>query len=124
MIERLPKLEERFAGSRVNIREATELPLYALFRLCDAHLTGYSTCAMEALAFGRSTVLFHPTGAELYQKQITDGVFEYADEPITINESLERSFHKSTEEVVKQSSGLFQKSEPLNLSSILNAGRK
>lgn len=62
----------------VNVRQATQLPLYALLRGVNLHLTAYSTCALEALAFGVPTVLVHPTGQSLYRKYLDAGVMHYS----------------------------------------------
>jgi hypothetical protein len=50
----------------VEVREATRLPLHALLRACSWHVTGFSTCALEALAFGVLTQLLHPSGEHAY----------------------------------------------------------
>lgn len=38
-----------------------DVPLYQLLNQCDAHLTGSSTCALEALAFGVPTIILADT---------------------------------------------------------------
>ncbi len=63
----------------VNVEDATQMPLYALMQACDVHVTGFSTCALEALAFGKPTVLFYPTGRDAFRKYIDAGVMSYAD---------------------------------------------
>jgi len=69
------------AGQRnVNVVQATEMPLYALMSVCDWHVTGFSTCAMEALAFGCPTVLVHPSGREAYRDFIEKDVMHFAPE--------------------------------------------
>jgi hypothetical protein len=63
------QLEVEFARATqrsVDVREATRLPLYALLRACSWHVTGFSTCALEALAFGVPTLLLHPSGEHAY----------------------------------------------------------
>lgn len=57
----------------VNVSDACEMGLYALMKNVDAHVTGYSTCALEALAFGVPTMLIHPMGKELYPKYVEAG---------------------------------------------------
>jgi hypothetical protein len=52
----------------VEVREATRLPLPALMRACSWHVTGFSTCALEALAFGIPTLLLHPSGEHAYAR--------------------------------------------------------
>ncbi|MFC1735595.1 hypothetical protein ACFL1X_05720 [Candidatus Hydrogenedentota bacterium] len=63
----------------VLVREATALPLYALLQASDCHITGYSTCAMEALAFDVPTVLLHPSGPDIYGRFIENGSMCYID---------------------------------------------
>ncbi len=48
----------RAAGaSRVAVSEATEMPLYALLRCVDAHVTEYSSTVIEAAKFGVPSVM-------------------------------------------------------------------
>jgi hypothetical protein len=56
----------RATDRSVEVREATRLPLHALMRACAWHVTGFSTCALEALAFGVPTLLLHPSGERAY----------------------------------------------------------
>ena len=46
------------ARAKVVIDEASSGPLYPLLMSCDVHVTSFSTCAIEALAFGKPTVTF------------------------------------------------------------------
>jgi hypothetical protein len=71
------QLEAEFAQATqrfVGVREATRLPLYALLRACSWHVTGFSTCALEALAFGVPTLLLHPSGEHAYSDFIEQQV--------------------------------------------------
>ncbi len=61
-------------GRPVEVREAARLPLYALLRVCAWHVTGFSTCALEALAFGVPTLLTHESGAHAYADLVAQGV--------------------------------------------------
>jgi hypothetical protein len=77
MVERGSDIAERLHSSgaaNVNVRAASELPLYELLNRCAWHITWWSTCAMEALAFGKPTILSHETGIEAYARFIDDGV--------------------------------------------------
>jgi hypothetical protein len=62
------------AGRRVDVRGAARLPLYALLRVCAWHVTGFSTCALEALAFGVPTLLVHESGAHAYADLVAQRV--------------------------------------------------
>jgi hypothetical protein len=72
----------------VNVDEAGQLPLYALFHAVDVHLTGYSTCATEALAFGRPTVLLDPYGREAFDSYVRQGVMVHASGPAQVVECV------------------------------------
>lgn len=61
----------------VNLRQATDLPLYALFLACDCHITWYSTCAVEALGFGVPTIVLHPSGLYAFRQYIEAGAMVY-----------------------------------------------
>ncbi len=61
-------------GPNVDVVAATELPLYALLAVSTWHVTGFSTCALEALAFGVPTLLTHESGAHAYAEFIDEGV--------------------------------------------------
>jgi hypothetical protein len=77
MEEGVSDIEERLRSSgagNVNVREASELPLYELLNRCAWHVTWYSTCAMEALAFGKPTILLHESGIKEYGRFMDEGV--------------------------------------------------
>jgi hypothetical protein len=61
-------------GRPVEVRRAARLPLYALLRVCAWHVTGFSTCALEALAFGVPTLLTHESGLHAYADLVAQGV--------------------------------------------------
>jgi hypothetical protein len=61
-------------GRSVDVRQAARLPLYALLRVCAWHVTGFSTCALEALAFGVPTLLTHESGAHAYADLVAQRV--------------------------------------------------
>ena len=69
MLDERPAIDAALAeliGSRVVVEEATRLPLYALLRVMDCHLTEISSTVLEADQFGVPSVLCHPTGVEYY----------------------------------------------------------
>jgi hypothetical protein len=61
-------------GRRVDVLRAARLPLYALLQVCAWHVTGFSTCALEALAFGVPTLLTHESGAHAYADLVAQRV--------------------------------------------------
>jgi len=75
-------------GERVNVKDAARVSLYALLQVVAVHLTGYSTCALEALAFGKPTVLVHPSGLALFRRQIEQGIMVFEPEPQKVWESI------------------------------------
>lgn len=77
------KLEEKYMQLNhpgVNLLDALQHPLYALFHGVHIHLTGYSTCALEALAFGLPTVLLHPMAKMIYSGSLDRKVMLYAED--------------------------------------------
>lgn len=60
----------------VEAAQASALPLYALLQQADVHVTGYSTCALEALAFGLRSMLTHPSADSVYRGYIMRGVMK------------------------------------------------
>lgn len=95
MKDQIDNMENEFASiknARVNIREATLLPLYALFKVCDCHITWFSTCAIEAAAFGIPTVLLHQSGIHAFNKYIQKGIMISAVNEKYILGTIEKSF--------------------------------
>ena len=66
----------RATGRRVDAVSATRLPLHALMQAVSGHVTGFSTCALEALAFGVPTLLLHPSGVHAYESFVAEGVMK------------------------------------------------
>jgi hypothetical protein len=72
-------------GRSVDVQRAARLPLYALLRACAWHVTGFSTCALEALAFGVPTLLTHESGAHAYAEFVSQGVmWRHASAPESV----------------------------------------
>jgi hypothetical protein len=65
-------------GARFELGEPTALPLYPLIMASDCHLTGWSTVAFEAEAYGVPTVLFHPQAESIFESEIAEGRFYFA----------------------------------------------
>jgi len=57
----------------VELGQATSLPLYALLRHMDLHITEYSSTVIEAEAFGVPSVVMNPLEADMFQEQISSG---------------------------------------------------
>ncbi len=65
---------------RVLSVQPTMLPLYALLRHVDVHVTWASTCAVEAAAFGVPTVLLDEAARSIFQDYISQGIMTVANE--------------------------------------------
>jgi hypothetical protein len=63
-------------GPNIEVAAATRLPLHALLRVSDWHVTGFSTCALEALPFGVPTLLTHESGEHAFAEFIEAGVMQ------------------------------------------------
>ncbi|GAB7081850.1 hypothetical protein [Megalodesulfovibrio paquesii] len=74
----------------VEVTLANEMPLYSLLKRSVHHVTGFSSVAYEALQFGLSSTLFHPTALDLYPTYLECGHFRYADRAETILHSVAR----------------------------------
>ena len=79
--DRYAALAARLEGihPHVLIDEPTGLPLYALIGAIDVHVTGASTCALEALAFGKPTVAFNANARKAFGSLLETDAMTYAD---------------------------------------------
>lgn len=70
-------------------------PLAELMQKCDGHLTGFSTCARDALGVGMATALIHEWGNACFDYEIEQGVivpFESEQHvPVALRESRQIS---------------------------------
>ena len=64
----------------VNCHVANSAPLYALMKVADVHVTGFSTCALEALAFGKPSVLIHENALGLYGRFLAGGFMRFSED--------------------------------------------
>ncbi len=103
-------VERQFAEfDNVNVREATEIPLYTLFNVSDIHYTWYSTCAVEALAFGLTSILMSEESRERYREYVDEGVMIICEDPEDHASVLEKAL-------------AVPKSEPLRVAECSFAG--
>lgn len=113
-VSQMNVIEAEFSGlthSTIILRQATKLPLYALFTACDCHVTWYSTCAVEALAFGVPSVILHPSGLNVFKRYIEAGVMYYCNEARKIMESLKLCEASSAEDCYKVAGTAFASPE-------------
>lgn len=69
---------ERFCKGRFDWANASSLPLYALLKAMNLHVTNFSSSVLEAERFGLRTVLLHSLGQDYYSEQIKSGVARIA----------------------------------------------
>jgi hypothetical protein len=105
------RIKKMFSGldiqGKIEIEKATSLPLYSLFAVSDCHITGYSTCANEALAFGLPSVLLHPSAVEAYESPIRNGVMFYCQKKEQLQGLIEDAFGVSSEKVHEDANNIF-----------------
>src|SRR4030042_1101014 len=87
--------ENRISNGEVDL--ATDLPLYALLRQMDLHLTFYSSSVFEAEDLGVPSVVVGDYGKELFSYQISTGWALPADTPEEIISGIKIQFHKREE---------------------------
>lgn len=77
-----------FFGNNVELDAATDLPLPALLRNMDMHITGYSSTTIEAANFNLPTVLFDPAGEDLHRRYIEAGNARYVTDSAEMMKAL------------------------------------
>jgi len=87
--------ENRISNGEVDL--ATDLPLYAILRQMDLHLTFYSSSVFEAEDLGVPSVVVGDYGKELFSDQISTGWALPADTPEEIISGIKAQFHKREE---------------------------
>ncbi|HLG03165.1 MAG TPA: hypothetical protein VI731_06195, partial [Bacteroidia bacterium] len=65
--------------SKLEIRLSSTLPLYRILRHTHHHVTLWSSVCFEAAEFDVPTTIAHPFGAALYDSQIRNLIFSYAN---------------------------------------------
>ena len=95
------------------VRTATELPLFVLLRNCDHHVTAFSSVAIEALAFGKTTTLFSTVGEQIFEDYVTRGLFSVATEANDlikqVSEALDGTNIRDDNPFINTSEGLAEK---------------
>jgi hypothetical protein len=76
--QEIHEIIEQYNIQSFEISQATHSPLYSLLKHCDHHITCWSTTGYEALAFGVPTTIVHPTGTQVYERYVKNGVFGVA----------------------------------------------
>ncbi|HPS00119.1 MAG TPA: hypothetical protein PLA90_01110 [Candidatus Sumerlaeota bacterium] len=94
-------------GERVNVSDASRVSLYALLQIVEIHLTGFSTCAHEALAFGKPTVLVHPSGLAFFREQVEQGVMIFEPKREEVCQAIEKARTILPEACLEVGNGFF-----------------
>lgn len=76
--ERIIELLGNPPSERVNIKEASRLPLYQLLKITDHHITQWSSVVFEAGDFGVKSTITGTKGASVYSTYLAEGMFGYA----------------------------------------------
>ena len=100
MFDKQKQLEQMLnetGKSNYEIEQASRLPLYALMQKADAHVTWWSTCAIEATAFGLRTILIHENGLDAFRKQVERGEMVFAENTDAVLKSLEQDNRLSSD---------------------------
>jgi hypothetical protein len=78
-------------SANIEVELASSLPLYALLKLVNHHVTGWSSTGFEANNFGVPTVIIHPTGHSLYAEHIAQNIFSKAQTAEELLATIERN---------------------------------
>lgn len=73
------------------LEEATDLPLYAILRNIDVHITVQSSCVIEASIFGVFNIITSEYGRNLYPVEINAGKAQYCETQSEIINAIEQS---------------------------------
>lgn len=77
----------------VEVKIASTVPLYAILKYCDVHVTEWSSVVLDAYASGVPSVIIHENGEELYSELIKQG---RCDTAYTVEEAIERIGYSSS----------------------------
>ena len=95
------------------VRMATESPLFVLLKNCDHHVTAFSSVAIEALAFGKTTTLFSAISDQIFEDYVNRGLFSVATEPNDLIEqvaaALDGTMIRDDNPFINTSEGLAEK---------------
>jgi hypothetical protein len=91
MLAERARVKTMFQGqANAEIDLATDLPLYALLRHVDAHVTQISSVVLEAEAFGVGSVVCWPDAMDLYRQQARSGTVLYAASADDLRQAMQR----------------------------------
>jgi len=110
----------------IDYQVSSSSSLYSLIDNCDVHITGHSTCALEALGFGVPTITVNENGAAAFRKYIEHGVILSTSSSSSVKEAIEISGNISADECRKSVSGVFATSTDAdrNIDKLLSAASR
>lgn len=76
-----------------DVKNASNLPLFALLTHTTHHVTKWSSTALEALEFGVPTTLIDTIGAQVFESQVRDGLFSLTSSGSELLQSIEVAQH-------------------------------
>lgn len=97
MLNQKDNIKKLFRDNGINkfeLDSASNLPLYALLRHVDVHVTHCSSTVIEAESFGVPSVLVNEYALELFPEQILSGVAVSAHTPNDIELAVKQQFNK------------------------------
>jgi hypothetical protein len=101
-ISHVKNLLNAFSTSKVEYVVASEAPLLLLIGISNVHITGSSTCALEALGFGLPSIIVNEDGFIAYKKYIDAGVMLFAKNAedvvsmITLSQGIDKDLCQQT----------------------------
>ncbi len=87
--ERIKGLFTRCYPARIDIDNATIMPLPALLRHVSLHITQFSTTVIEAAEFGVPSIILDKDATLIYSKLIESGHAKYAGDDRSLKESID-----------------------------------
>ncbi len=84
------KILQSLETSNWEMEVASQQPLYAILAHSNVHMTCWSSVCIEALNFNLRSVIVHPNGAKEYEREIEEGLFQYADDKPSLKDVLNR----------------------------------
>lgn len=105
---------------RVEIEQATKLPLYAILATADLHVTEWSSTVIEADALRVPSIIIHPFGYELFHNYVESGkskFVETTDEFISAANGYSNKEKTGESDIELQNRGITWLKEQLNESN-------
>ena len=100
-------------GERILVEEGTQRPLYALLQVADLHASIESTCAYEAFAFGKPTILIDSSGAMIFREFVASSAMFFAERPEDFGDMAKLAL-KTDPAVLKKSGTVSLPIEPIS----------